>query len=115
MGYFNVIWQADANAMALAALEHTSTPPLMVNIAGPEELSVRAVSAELARRQDLGVSFINREVEDALLINGSPGASLFGEPRVDVDQLLALTSDGLRRGAETVAEPAPFGRCDRRL
>ena len=41
MGYFNTIWQGDANAMALAALTHASTPPLIVNIAGPEEVSVR--------------------------------------------------------------------------
>ena len=41
MGYFNTIWQGDANAMALAALDHAATPPLIVNIAGPEEVSVR--------------------------------------------------------------------------
>ena len=30
MGYFNAIWQADANAMALASLTHATTPPLVV-------------------------------------------------------------------------------------
>ena len=49
MGYFNAIWQGDANAMALASLAHAASPPLVLNIAGPEELSVRATCEELAR------------------------------------------------------------------
>ena len=42
MGYYNVIWQGDANAMAIASLAHASSPPFVFNLAGPEELSVRA-------------------------------------------------------------------------
>jgi nucleoside-diphosphate-sugar epimerase len=108
MGYFNVIWQADANAMALAALQHTSTPPLVVNIAGPEELSVRAVCAELARRQDVDVSFVGCEAEDALLSNGTRGCALFGKPRVTAPQLLAWTADWVRRGGESLGKPTHF-------
>jgi nucleoside-diphosphate-sugar epimerase len=108
MGYFNVIWQADANAMALAALDHTSTPPLVLNIAGPEELSVRTVSAELARQQSVDVSFINREAEDALLSNGTRGWALFGSPRVDASQLIAWTADWVRRGGENLGKPTHF-------
>ena len=44
MGYVNVIWQGDANAMALCALAHAASPPLVVNVAGAEELSVREAS-----------------------------------------------------------------------
>src|SRR5262249_46250455 len=40
MGFFNTIWQADANAMALAAFAHLASPPFVVNLAGPELLSV---------------------------------------------------------------------------
>ena len=36
MGYVNVIWQGDANAMALRALAHAASPPLVVNVAGPK-------------------------------------------------------------------------------
>ena len=50
MGHFNVIWQADANAMALASLGRTASPPRVVNIAGPELLSVRRVAQEFGRR-----------------------------------------------------------------
>src|SRR5690606_433835 len=39
MGHFNVIWQGDANAQALQSLEHAASPPLVLNITGPEQLS----------------------------------------------------------------------------
>jgi nucleoside-diphosphate-sugar epimerase len=41
MGHFNTIWQADANAAALLAFQRVATPPLVVNLTGPELLSVR--------------------------------------------------------------------------
>ena len=108
MGYFNVIWQADANAMALAALSHASTPPAVINVAGAEELSVRAVCEEVARRLGVDVSFTGREADDALLSNGSRGRELLGNPRVDAARLLAWTADWIRRGGESLAKPTHF-------
>ena len=67
MGYFNVIWQGDANAMAIASLAHAASPPFVFNLAGPEELSVRATCEELARLMGRTVTFTGREATDALL------------------------------------------------
>src|SRR5467141_1207239 len=44
MGYLNAIWQGDASGMSLEALGSASVPPLVINIAGPELLSVRRVA-----------------------------------------------------------------------
>jgi nucleoside-diphosphate-sugar epimerase len=108
MGYFNVIWQADANAMALAALAHTSSPPLTVNLAGAEELSVRATCTELARLLDVDVSFTGREASDAVLSNGTRGRTLLGAPRVDARRLLEWTADWIQRGGESLDRPTHF-------
>src|SRR5439155_9426059 len=35
MGHLNALWQGDANAMSLCALEHVASPPLVLNLAGP--------------------------------------------------------------------------------
>src|SRR5207247_2838516 len=52
MGYFNTIWQGDANAMILRAFDHAASPPWVVNVTGPEVLSVREVCMRLGRRFD---------------------------------------------------------------
>jgi nucleoside-diphosphate-sugar epimerase len=108
MGYFNVIWQADANAMALAALARAASPPVVVNVAGAEELSVRQTSAELARLMGVDVSFTGIEAADALLSNASRARALFGEPRVDAARLLAWTADWTQRGGASLGKPTHF-------
>jgi hypothetical protein len=60
MGYFNVIWQGDANAMALHSLAHATSPALIVNLAGPELLSVRETCQAIAARLGIAVSFTGR-------------------------------------------------------
>lgn len=108
MGYFNVIWQGDANAMAIAALAHVTSPPLVVNLAGREELSVRTVCREFARLMNVDVTFTGREASDALLSNGTRGWALLGEPRVDAATLMAWTAEWVQRGGEILGKPTHF-------
>ena len=108
MGYVNVIWQADANAMALNALAHAASPPLIVNVAGPEELSVRQASEALARALGKPVTFGGIESPDALLSNGALGWSLLGAPRVDAARLIDWTADWMARGRATSGKPTHF-------
>ncbi|HEU4936170.1 MAG TPA: NAD-dependent epimerase/dehydratase family protein [Vicinamibacterales bacterium] len=108
MGYFNAIWQADANAMALASLSHAASPPIVLNIAGPEELSVRAVCTDLAALLGRSVAFSGQEAPDALLSNGERGWSLFGRPTVGVSLLIEWTADWVRRGGATLGKPTHF-------
>jgi len=115
MGYFNAIWQGDANAMALAALAHAASPPLVLNIAGPEELSVRKTCEELGRRFNVPVTFKGSEADDALLSNGERGRSLFGAPRVDVPQLIRWTADWVARGEASLDKPTHFESRDGRF
>jgi len=108
MGYFNVIWQADANAIALALLEHASSPPLVVNVSGPEELGVRETCETFGRLMERSVTFAGNEAPDALLSNGSLGRSLFGNPRVGASQLIVWTADWIKRRGPSLDKPTHF-------
>jgi nucleoside-diphosphate-sugar epimerase len=108
MGFFNAIWQGDANALALAALTHAAVPARVLNIAGPRELSVRSTCDQLARLLGCQVSFTGTEAPDALLNDASPVWSMFGPPRVDLDQLLRWTADWVARGGGTLDRPTHF-------
>jgi nucleoside-diphosphate-sugar epimerase len=108
MGYFNAIWQADANAIALASLAHAATPPLILNVAGPEELSVRATCEQLAGLLGRAASFTGQEAPDALLSNGARAWSLFGRPPVGGSQMIAWTADWVVRGGASLDRPTHF-------
>jgi nucleoside-diphosphate-sugar epimerase len=108
MGHLNAIWQADANAAALCAFAHAAVPPFVVNVAGPETLSVRRVAEEFGRLLGREVTFQGTEAPDALLSNGQLGHQLFGYPRVSVRQIMAWIADWVRRGGPTLGKPTHF-------
>jgi uncharacterized protein YbjT (DUF2867 family) len=108
MGHFNAIWQADANAMALCAFDHVATPPVVVNLAGPELLSVRRIAEEFGRVLGRAVTFTGAEAGDAFLSNGQLGHRLFGYPRVTVRQMMEWVADWVKRGGASLDRPTHF-------
>ncbi len=108
MGYFNAVWQGDANAMTLRAFDHVASPPLVVNVAGPEELSVREVAEQFGRRFDKPPVFHGSEAPDALLSNAQRGYKLLGHPRVTPQQMIRWIADWQRRGGPTLGKPTHF-------
>jgi hypothetical protein len=107
-GCFNAIWQGDANAVALAAVECATAPPTVLNLTGPEELSVRAVSEELGRRMRREVRFTGSEAGDALLSDASRANALFGKPRVGAGQMIGWVADWIMRDGETLGKATKF-------
>jgi nucleoside-diphosphate-sugar epimerase len=115
MGYMNVIWQGDANAMALASLAVASSPAIVVNVAGPGPVRVRDVATALADRMGIPVHFTGTEAADALLSDGHVGWQLLGAPRVPLQELVAWTADWVSRGGETSHKPTHFESRDGRF
>jgi nucleoside-diphosphate-sugar epimerase len=108
MGYFNAIWQGDANAAALAALGLAESPPRVVNVVGPALLSVRQVAQELGRLLDRPAQFTGQEKADAILGSARLCERLFGPPRVREDQMLRWIADWIKRGGEMLGKPTHF-------
>ncbi len=108
MGHVNVIWQADANAMALSALQHTASPPFVVNVAGEEIFPIRETARELGRMLNKRVHLTGIEAPDALLSNGQNGHRVLGKPQTSSAQMLHWTADWVRHGRETLGKPTGF-------
>lgn len=108
MGAVNVIWQADANAMALQAFGNAGSPPFILNVAGPEQLSVHRVALEFAELMNREPVFMGTECSDAFLSNGQLGHRLYGYPRVSAQQMIQWIADWVMRGGESLGKPTHF-------
>jgi len=108
MGYFNTIWQGDANAQTLCAFEHLTSPPWIVNVTGSEVLSVRVICESLARRWNVPVEFTGCESGTALLSRNDLARSLWGSPSVTTDQLLLWVADWIEAGRPLLDKPTHF-------
>lgn len=108
MGYVNVIWQGDANEMAIRALLHCETPAKVVNITGPETASVRWIAEAFGNLFEKQPVFTGEEQPTALLSNASESFRLFGQPRVTLEQMIALLADWVKQGGKTINKPTHF-------
>ena len=108
MGHANVIWQGDANAMALASLAGAANPPLTLNIAGPERLRVRDVAERFGQLLGKPVKLTGTESATALLSDGSRGRELYGPTRVSAEQMMRWVADWIERGGTAWDRPTHF-------
>jgi nucleoside-diphosphate-sugar epimerase len=108
MGCFNVIWQADANAMALQAFDHVATPAAILNLAGPELMSVRTAAEQLGAWMGVEPRFTGSEAAQAFLSNGQLSHCLMGYPRVGVRRMMEWVADWVKRGGATLGKPTHF-------
>lgn len=108
MGYFNTIWQGDANSLTFAAFRHLDSPPWTVNLTGPELLSVRTVCEEFGRRWKRPVQFLGSESPSALLSNSARCLETLGKPRVSAHQLIGWVADWIESGGRQLDKPTHF-------
>jgi nucleoside-diphosphate-sugar epimerase len=116
MGCVNVIWQGDANAATLQALSVCSSPPNIINVTGPETLSVRWLAhrfAELLAAE--APLFVGEEGATALLSNTHRQQQLFGYPRVSTGRLIEWVASWLRGGGRLLDKPTGFQSRDGRF
>ena len=106
--FMSVELMLNAANLALAAFARVRTPPLMLNLAGPELLSVRRVAEQFGQLFDKPVTIQGTESADALLSNGQEGHRLFGYPRVTAGQMIHWIADWVRRGGASLGKPTHF-------
>lgn len=108
MGNVNVIWQGDANEIAIRALLHCTVPARILNVTGPETVSVRWVANEFGRLMDKKPQFSHSEASDALLNNAGECFRLFGYPKVTLKQMMELIGVWVLEGGKTSNKPTHF-------
>lgn len=108
MGSVNVIWQGDANEIAIRALNHCSVPAKILNVTGPETISVRWLAEQFGNMFGQTAVVINEEQPTALLSNAAESFRLFGYPKTPLKQVMELLVEYITQGGKTINKETHF-------
>jgi len=108
VGFFNAIWQGDANSYALRSLDLASSPPTVLNVTGPERISVREVARRFGSVFGRPPHFVNHEGTVALLSDSTRCRALLGEPSMPLDVLERWVAHWVQSGGSSLNKPTHF-------
>jgi len=108
MGYVNVIWQGDANGIAIECLPHAASPPFVVNVTGAEVLSVRTLASRFGARFGKQPLFLDTERPDALLSDTTRMRATFAPPSVSIDSMIEWIAEWVAAGGRMLNKPTHF-------
>ncbi len=106
-GYFNAIWQADANELILRSLDLAASPAAAFNLSGPM-LAVREVAERLGKLLQRKPVFEGSESETALVCDTSRLDRLLGAPATPLETVLRWTAHWVSRGGRSLDKPTHF-------
>ncbi len=115
MGQVNVIWQRDANAIAIQSLAHAAVPPCVVNVTGRPAVSVRAIAEAFGRRWGLDPVFSGTPQPTALLSNAEKSDRHFGPAATSLDQMIDHVATWIEAGGRSLAKPTHYAEREGRF
>jgi len=108
MGLANVIWQGDANSVCLRSFSLCQSPPAILNLTGPETLSVRSLARRFGEHFGVEPVFEGTEGETALFNNAARCHSIFGYPEVSLEQMIEWLVGWIKLGGVMWNKPTHF-------
>jgi len=108
MGNVNVIWQGDANRVVLRSLDACASPPTVLNLTGPETVSVRYLANRFGQCFDRAPVVVGEEAPTALLSNAARAQHRFGYPRVPLDAMVRWTAQWVAEGGRSLGKPTHY-------
>lgn len=107
----NVIWQGDANRLALRSIATASVPAMALNVTGPV-VGVREIAERIAARLRVDLAFdepdSNQATPDVLLANTTQLQELLPYEGLALETLCAWAADWVQAGQHVLSKPTKF-------
>lgn len=103
----NVMWQGDANRLALRALGAASVPPRVLNVTGPI-VSVRTLAERVAAAAGRAPMFTGIEAADALVAHVGALEAVLPHGALPLERLCEWTVAWIRGGGRLLDRPTRF-------
>jgi nucleoside-diphosphate-sugar epimerase len=108
MGAVNVIWHGDANSVCLRAFSLCASPPAVLNVTGPETLSVRAIARQFGELFGIEPVLEGSEATTALLSDASRCHRIFGYPEIAAGRAIEWVAAWIAAGGASWNKPTHF-------
>lgn len=109
IGYFNCIWQGDVCEYALRGLLHATNPPNILNVTGPEHISIRWAAQRMGEFLDHEPVFLETDAaEKSLFSNTAKLYGLMGYPRMPLVTMMKMVADWVKSGGTSIQAPTHF-------
>lgn len=105
---FNFIWQGSANEIAIRGLLHANAPACVMNVTGPETVSVKQAAIKLGEYLGKEPLFEDYIGNDAYLNDASLAMETFGYPSVSAETLIRWQAEWILDGGRTLNKPTHF-------
>jgi len=110
VGHFNVIWQGDANDIALRSFELADSPAAVLNVTGPETASLRSIAEKLGEYMGKEVRYAGSGSASGscYLNDAAKMAGTFGYPSVPLDRMIRWQAEWFKAGGSSLGKPTHF-------
>jgi len=108
MGYFNAIWQGDANELILRSFPLTAVPAIAYNLTSPQKYSVREVAQKFGELMSRQPNMTGTESSTALLSNCSRLYSRLSPPSTSLEKVMEWTAHWIAEDGALLGKPTHF-------
>ena len=105
---FNFIWQGSANEIAIRGLLHAASPARIMNVTGPETVSIKKAAIKLGKYLGREPLFEGDAGSDAYLNDASAAMEIFGYPSVSAETLIRWQAEWILDGGRCLDKPTHF-------
>jgi hypothetical protein len=115
MGIVNLIWQRDTNDYIIRAMSLAQSPPVVLNVTGPDTVGVRQLAEQIGKELNKEPRFVSQEAQTALLSNASYCFGKFGYPEMALNEMISVIVKWVASGKRIYNKPTKYDVRDGRF